>query len=72
MTTRPQNYATQANHRLITQVAEYYNSTKEDIEFYRDLNAPILETLSTKHLQHWKEELHKLIFNGINCRERSL
>jgi len=70
MTITSQDYETVANFKLIEQVATYYSSTQRDIETYRDMNTPVLESLSIKHLMHWKQELHTLIFNGLNCRER--
>lgn len=70
MTTRPQDNATQANHRLIAQVSEYYNDTKENLEFYQGLNSTSLVEMSQGHLLHWKKELYQLIFNGMNCHDR--
>ena len=61
---------TEANHRLITQMATYYNDAKKDVEFYKEFNSPTLETLRREHLMHWKKELHTLIFDGMNCSER--
>ncbi|WP_415405752.1 hypothetical protein ACLHDG_08275 [Sulfurovum sp. CS9] len=72
MTMTSQDYETVANFKLIEQVATYYSSTQQDIQTYRDMNTPVLESLSIKHLMHWKQELHALIFNGLNCRERLL
>lgn len=69
MTTRPQDHATQANYRLIAQVAEYYNDTRENIDFYKELNNTTLQEMSQEHLQHWKSELRSLIFNGMNCTD---
>jgi len=70
MTMTSQDYETVANFNLIAQVATYYCRTQRDIQTYRDMNTPVLEALSIKHLMHWKQELHELIFNGLNCRER--
>ncbi len=69
MNTESQDYDTVANFKLIAQVAQYYNSTKQDVETYQDLKVPSLESMSTEHLMHWKKELHDLIFNGMNCHE---
>ena len=69
MTTRPQDHATQANYRLIAQVVEYYNDAKENIEFYQEINSPVLQEMSQNHLLHWKKELRSLIFNGMNCTD---
>ncbi|KYJ87530.1 hypothetical protein [Sulfurovum riftiae] len=60
------DHARQANHRLITQVASYYNEARENIAFYKEINCIELQELSRSHLLHWKEELRSLIFNGIN------
>lgn len=65
-----QDYETLANHKLIKQVALYYNSSKQNIEDYRDMDCQTLEQMATEHLMHWKNELHNLIFNGMNCSER--
>ncbi len=70
MKTEDQDYSTLANFRLITQVALYYNSSKQNIKDYRDMDCQTLEQMATKHLMHWKKELHNLIFNGMNCNER--
>ena len=72
MNTQERDYRTVANARLIAQVAEYYNGTQRDLQFYRDLTFPKLESLASEHLKHWQQELHNLIFDGMNCRERSL
>ena len=64
------DHATEANHRLITQVATYYNDAKENLEFYKEINSISLQEMSTDHLMHWKKELHDLIFNGMNCHKR--
>ena len=69
MNTQERGYSAVANARLIAQVAEYYNSMQKDLQTYRDLNTPKLEALTAKHLMHWKQELHNLIFDGMNCRE---
>ena len=71
MTVHIEDYDTVANHGLITQVAKYYNSTKQDIEDYRDMELDVLEQMSIEHLLHWKVELHRLIFDGMNCSQRS-
>ena len=60
---------TQANHRLITQVASYYNDAKENLEFYQEVNSTVLQEMSEEHLEHWKCELRSLIFNGMNCSD---
>lgn len=70
MTTRLQDHATQANYRLIAQVAEYYSDARENLEFYKEVNSTTLQEMSQDHLLHWKEELRSLIFNGINCHDR--
>ena len=70
MTTIPQDYATEASHRLITQVAGYYNNTLRDLELYRELDSSTLVKLSQEHLQDWKNELRSLIFNGMNCTDK--
>ena len=67
--TKPLEYATQANHRLIAQVAEYYNDASNNIEFYQKVNSTSLQEMSKEHLQHWKSELKALIFNGMNCTD---
>jgi hypothetical protein len=63
------DHATEANHSLIAQVATYYNSTKESIDFYKELNSSVLQEMSEEHLQHWKRELRSLIFYGMNCSD---
>ena len=60
-------YATEANLKLITEVAKYYNDAREDITFYSAVNSPTLHKLTKEHMMHWKKELRKLIFQGINC-----
>ena len=70
MPTQIEDYDTVANHGLITQVAKYYNSTKQDIEDYRDMELDVLEQMSIENLKHWKIELHRLIFEGMNCSQR--
>ena len=65
-----QDHARQANYRLIAQVAEYYNNTKENLEFYKEVNSSSLQEMSQEHLQHWKSELKALIFNGLNCTDK--
>ena len=65
-----QDYRTLVNLRLIAQVAIYYNSSKQNIEDYRDMDYKSLEQMATVHLMYWKKELHNLIFNGMNCNER--
>ncbi len=72
MDTEDQDYSTLANFTLIAQVATYYRSTMCDLESYQEMNLPTLEELSTKHLMHWKRELHELIFNGMNCADERL
>ena len=67
MTTIPRDHATEANHRLIAQVAEYYNDAKENLEFYKEVNSTVLKEMSQDHLLHWKRELKSLIFDGMNC-----
>ena len=69
MTTRPQDHAAEANHRLIAQVAGYYNDARENIVFYQKVNSTSLQEMSHQHLQHWKSELKALIFNGLNCAD---
>ena len=64
------DHASEANHRLITQVAEYYNDTQRGLEIYRDIDSQVLENMAIENLLHWKQELHNLIFNGINCHDR--
>ncbi len=64
------NHATEANHRLITQVASYYNDDKENVEFYKDINSMPLQEMSKDHLLHWKSELRSLIFCGMNCTDK--
>ena len=64
-----QDLQTEANHRLIVQVATYYNRTKEKIDGYKELNNTSLQELSEKHLDHWKSELRSLIFYGMNCTD---
>ncbi len=64
--TKRTDHATEANHRLITQVASYYNEARENIDFYKEIDCTELQELSRSHLQHWKEELRSLIFNGMN------
>jgi hypothetical protein len=68
--TKPQDNATQANHRLIAQVAEYYNYARENLIFYKELNSISLQEMSKGHLRYWKRELHRLIFNGLNCTDK--
>ena len=68
--TEQQDNATQANHRLIAQVAEYYNDARENIEFCKEVNSTTLQEMSHEHLQHWKSELHRLMFNGLNCTDK--
>jgi len=49
-------------HKLqIIQVAEFYNMTLNNLEYYRLEGYPILEQHASEHLMHWKNELHKLI-----------
>ena len=64
------DHATQANHRLIAQVAEYYNDTRENMMFYQEINSTLLQEISRDHLLQWKNELRSLIFNGMNCHNR--
>ena len=71
MTTLHDDYETLANQRLITQMARYYNSSKLDIEIYREMNATELVEIAEEHLEYWKRELHTLIFNGLETTERS-
>ena len=61
---------TQANHRLITQVASYYNDAKENLEFYQEVNSISLQEMTYEHMMHWKKELRSLIFNGLNCSDK--
>ena len=70
MTTEPQDHATQANYRLIAQVAVYYNDAINNIEFYKEVNSTTLQEMSQEHLQHWKSELRSLIFDGMNCTDK--
>jgi hypothetical protein len=66
-------YATEANLQLITEVAGYYNQAREDLVFYQGIKSPTLQKLAYEHLMHWKKELRKLIFQGLNCpKERRL
>ena len=69
MNNHRQDISTFANTRLIIQVAEYYSFTASNLATYHEMEMPTLEALAAKHLLHWKQELHTLIFNGINCRE---
>ena len=62
-------YATEANLKLITEVAKYYNDARENISFYSEVNSPTLQKLAKEHMLHWKKELRKLIFHGLNCPE---
>ena len=66
------NDYTEANHKLIVQVAGYYNGSIRDAEFYQDIEMPSLVALSHESMIYWKKELHKLIFNGLNCTEESI
>ena len=59
-----QYHYTESNHRLIAQVAEYYNEAKVKLDLYRELGYPTLADLTQKHLLHWKNQLHNLIFNS--------
>jgi len=69
--TRPQEeYVAEGNHKLITQVAEYYNDTLKDIEFYQEVNSQALVDMSHEHLLQWKDRLRVLIFNGMNCTDK--
>ena len=70
MSTAFHDHATEANHRLITQVAEYYNDAKENLEFYKEVNSTVLQEMSEEHLEHWKCELRSLIFCGMNCIDK--
>jgi len=72
MTTQSNDHATQANHRLIAQVAEYYNDTRINLGFYTEINSTVLQEICREHLQHWKNELISLIFNGLNCTDREV
>ena len=63
------DHATQANYRLIAQVAEYYNNANKSLEFYKEVNNIPLQEISTEHIMNWKQELHNLIFNGMNCTD---
>ena len=71
MTTQ-QDHATEANHKLIAQVAEYYNDARENIEFYKEINSITLQEMTYEHMMHWKKELRSLIFNGMNCYDREV
>ena len=68
--TKPIDYATQANHRLIAQVAEYYQDAKKNQEFYREVDSTVLQEMSEETWLHCKNELHALICDGMNCHER--
>ena len=70
MTTQPYDHATEANHRLIVQVAGYYRDAKENLEFYKEVNSTTLQEMSQDHLLHWKNELRSLIFRGLNCTNK--
>ncbi len=61
--------AQRANDRLIALVANYYNQTRRDLEFYRKIDSELLQELTREHLRHWKRELRSLIFNGLNCQD---
>ncbi len=52
------------NHSLILQVSGYYNEAKIREDLYRELGYPTLADLAQKHLMHWKNQLHNLIFNS--------
>ena len=60
-------YATKANLELITEVAKCYNDASENIKFYAEVNSPTLQKMAQEHMMHWKKELRKLIFHGLNC-----
>ena len=66
------NHAIEANHRLIAQVATYYNDAKENLEFYKEVNSISLQEISKEHILHWEKELHDLIFNGMNCHNKEV
>ena len=70
MNTEYKDYDTVANARLIKQVAKYYCDTQRGLEIYRDMDSQVLENMAIENLLHWKQELHNLIFNGINCHDR--
>jgi len=55
-----QDLQAEGNHKLIAQVATYYNNTKEKIDGYKKLNNTDLQELS---------ELRSLIFYGMNCTD---
>ena len=59
-------YATEANLKLIRQVAGYYTQAKEDLAFYQKVNSPTLQKLAREHMRHWKDELRSLVFQGLN------
>lgn len=62
----------ETNTKLILQVAEYYSSTKSNLAIYQEMEIPTLEALASKHLLHWKQELRRLVLNGINCTDERL
>ena len=60
---------TTVNHSLIIQATGYYNETKIRLDIYRELGYPTLEAMTQKHLQHWKQKLHDLIFDSYTGGE---
>ena len=49
----------------IKQVAEFYNMTLDNLEYYRLEGYPILAQQAAKRLMHWKSELHRLILGRL-------
>ena len=70
MHSNTQDQRMETNTKLILQVAEYYRSTKTNLAIYQEMEIPTLEALASKHLLHWKQELRRLVLNGINCTDK--
>ena len=49
----------------IKQIAEFYNMTLDNLEYYSLEGYPILEQQAVKRLMHWKNELHRLILGRL-------
>ena len=49
----------------IIQVAEFYNMTLDNLEYYRLEGYPILEQQASRRLMQWKNELHRLILGRL-------
>ncbi|WP_373033816.1 hypothetical protein [Sulfurovum sp.] len=49
----------------IIQVAEFYNMTLDNLEYYRHEGYPMLEQQASNRLMHWKNELHRLILGRL-------